>query len=490
MVVASLTAVLALCVAAPVLAGEPTSETRGFRWIVPEPSRGFVFDGLGSLPSEEREPETPLIKILRARRNAITAAGGAGASPRVQEQSGGTAAEWRALREAKRDQLAPPEKDGVEAGLAWVEDGHVLPRLRAGWHGFLPTLGGFPSGSGQAFGVVWTKTGLGVRYPDEDTPNRIDLRGWTALSLRGYKLALFETSLHRIAGTPLHLSALAGWQRNAGDSFYGIGPDSREQDRTSFAQEVPSIGIVAWWQMPEWLSIGGGVVHRDYSIEPGNDARFPTTGELFDSTEAPGLDRQPAFLTYDGFLEIDWRNDGNPYRGGLYTVRLSRWDDLDLDAFDHNDLDVELHQYFPFLKDTRVIALRARTILTDAPTGQAVPFYLMPRLGGSKELRGFKYGRFTDFNALLLSAEYRTEIWLAMDLALFVDAGKVFADHADLDFHDLRTSYGFGLRVKTSRSTFLRSDLAFGGESWRWDITFDNAFEAIPMARRILRMVQ
>jgi hypothetical protein len=413
-----------------------------------------------------------------------------GEPPQAQQPINGTAAKLRALREAKRDRLAPPQKDGVEAGLAAVEDGHWLQRIRAGWHGFLPTMGGFPSGSGQAFGVVWEKEGVGVRYPDEDTPNRVDLHGWTALSLRGYKLAQFEASLQRIAGTPFHLSALAGWQRNAGDSFYGIGPDSREEDRTSFAQEVPAVGVAVWWQMPSWLSLGGGVVHRDYSIEPGSDARFPTTGELFDPAEAPGFDQQPAFLTYDAFLEIDWRNDGDPYRGGLYTVRLSRWNDLDLDAFDHNDLDVELHQYFPFLKDTRVIALRARTILTDAPAGQTVPFYLMPRLGGSKELRGFRYGRFTDFNALLLSAEYRTEIWLAMDLALFVDAGKVFADHADLDFHDLRTNYGFGLRFKTSRSTFLRSDLSFGGESWRWDITFDNAFEATPVVRQILRMVQ
>ena len=65
-----------------------------------------------------------------------------------QAQSGSTAADWRSLREAKSGQLSEPQKTGAEAGLAWLEDGHWLQRIRGGWHGFLPTLGGFPSGSG------------------------------------------------------------------------------------------------------------------------------------------------------------------------------------------------------------------------------------------------------------------------------------------------------------------------------------------------------
>ena len=76
-----------------------------------------------------------------------------------QTSSGSTAEDWRSLREAKSGQLSAPQKTGAEAeaGLAWLEDGHWLQRLRGGWHGFLPTLGGFPSGSGQAFGVLWSK---------------------------------------------------------------------------------------------------------------------------------------------------------------------------------------------------------------------------------------------------------------------------------------------------------------------------------------------
>ena len=49
----------------------------------------------------------------------------AGESVFVQQtQSGSTAEDRRAAREAKRSNLSVPEKTGAEAGLAWLEDGH------------------------------------------------------------------------------------------------------------------------------------------------------------------------------------------------------------------------------------------------------------------------------------------------------------------------------------------------------------------------------
>ena len=161
-------------------------------------------------------------------------------------QSGSTAEDWRAAREAKRDNLSVSEKTGIEAGLAWLEDGHWLQRIRGGWHGFLPIMGGFPSGSGQAFGVVWSKMDIGARYPDELTPNRVGLRGSLALSLRGYYLGLFEVGVARIGGAPIHMNFHVGFQHNANESFYGFGQDSSLDDRVSFAQNVGAAGLVLW----------------------------------------------------------------------------------------------------------------------------------------------------------------------------------------------------------------------------------------------------
>ena len=403
-------------------------------------------------------------------------------------QSGSTAEDWRAAREAKRDNLSVPEKTGIEAGLAWLEDGHWLTRTRGGWHGFLPIMGGFPSGSGQAFGVVWSKMDIGARYPDELTPNRVGLRGSLAFSVRGYYLGLFEVGVARIGGAPIHMNFHVGSQHNANESFYGFGQDSSVDDRVSFAQTVGAAGLVLWWQAPSWLYVGGGIGFRDSDVGEGSDD-FPPPPD-FNPDELPGFVEQVEYLAYDGFVQFDWRNEGNHYRGGLYAVRYSDWSDRDVGAFNFKKLDIEVQQYFPFLMNKRVIAVRARTILTQTKAGQEIPFYLMPTLGGTRDLRGYNYARFRDRNMILLNVEYRAELWVAMDLALFVDAGKVFAEHSELNFKGLSTDYGVGLRLKTTVSTFLRADFAFGGEGFHTAITFDSAFDSMPLFSRILQTVQ
>ncbi|MCH7824161.1 MAG: hypothetical protein IH849_05115, partial [Acidobacteria bacterium] len=272
-------------------------------------------------------------------------------------QSGSTAEDGRAAREAKRNNLSVPEKTGVEAGLAWLEDGHWLQRIRRGWHGAVPIMGGFPSGSGQAFGVVWNKMGIGARYPDEFTPTRVGLRGSAAFSLRGYYLGLFEVGVGRIGGAPIHMNVHLGYQRNANESFYGFGQDSSVEDRISFAQTVGAAGVVLWWRAPSWLYVGGGIGYRDSDVGEGSDA-FPPPPD-FNPDEVPGFVEQVEYLAYDGFVQVDWRNKGNHYRGGLYAIRYSDWSDRDGGAFSFKKLDIEVQQYFPFLMTKRVIALRA-----------------------------------------------------------------------------------------------------------------------------------
>ena len=390
------------------------------------------------------------------------------------------------LRQAKMNRLEAPARDAFESGLNWLENGHVLQKIRRGWKGFHPVMGGFPSGSGQAFGVEWRKFGIGTRYPSEVTPNRVDVTATSAASLRGYYVLKSQAALRNVLGTPFNVSGVAGYQRNSQEDFYGFGPDSLKENRTNYLLETAGGGGVVWWQLPRWLTVGGALGWLDFNVGPGTDNRHPTTEQIFDFGEIPGLAKQGAFIRSDAFVEIDWRNEGNPYSGGFYAFRWSDWNDQDFDRFDFDQYEIDLQQYFPFVKNKRVIALRARSVLSDAGEGQQVPFYLTPALGGNRELRGFDNARFTDLNSILFQAEYRAEVWLGMDLALFVDAGRVVADRSDL-FEDLEVDYGFGFRVKTANSTFLRTDFAFGGEAFRAAITFANVFQDLPFHRRVAK---
>ena len=108
------------------------------------------------------------------------------------------------------------------------------------------------------------------------------------------------------------------------------------------------------------------------------------------------------------------------------------------------------------LSERRVFTARAYLSTASASSGQAVPFYLMPTLGGNETLRGYQAYRFRGPHALLLQGEYRFEVWSGLDAALFYDAGKVALRRRDLGFRDLETNYGFGFRFNTDHGTILR----------------------------------
>ena len=111
-----------------------------------------------------------------------------------------------------------------------------------------------------------------------------------------------------------------------------------------------------------------------------------------------------------------------------------------------------------------MLAFRGLLQTTDVTDTQVVPYYLLPSLGGAQTLRGYSDFRFQDKHLLLLGAEYR---WLPsriVDMALFIDAGKVTARRRDLNLRGLKTGYGIGIRFHGPTFTPLRVDLARGDE--------------------------
>jgi hypothetical protein len=97
-----------------------------------------------------------------------------------------------------------------------------------------------------------------------------------------------------------------------------------------------------------------------------------------------------------------------------------------------------------------------------------IPYFLLPSLGSGSTLRAFSSDRFRDRHSMLMTGEFRwiPNAW-ALDMAVFYDAGKVTSRRSDLDFKQLKSDVGIGVRLHGPFSTPLRVDLAVGNEGWR-----------------------
>jgi outer membrane protein assembly factor BamA len=221
------------------------------------------------------------------------------------------------------------------------------------------------------------------------------------------------------------------------------------------------LGVTAAYRPTRWLNLGASVDHLDPTIF----ASVETGGilSLFDEARAPGVLGQPPFFKYEATVDVNTREPrGNPRRGGRYALAYQRFDDTEGGRFSFNRVEADVQHYIPLLRDRRVLALHGLASVSSADAGADVPFFLQRTLGGPDDLRGFRYLRFRDTNVLLLQAEYRWEIFTAVDGAIFYDAGKVASRREDLTLSDLESDYGIGFRFGTVNGVFLRVEGAFG----------------------------
>jgi hypothetical protein len=388
----------------------------------------------------------------------------AGASADMQEVE--TRAEaLRRQREKKSQELRPPEPSGTERWLVKLEDGRLFERVLNPAEGLYPKVGNITPGSGFAGGP-------GYRHPRLIGP--VDFSAIGAVSTLAYWKVEGRLRVPNLAGGRLALDGYGQWSDYPTEQFYGIGPNSLRFREARYGLANKVFGGMATLTPRPWLIFTGTVEHMAPVVD-----EFPEDqpiGNRYAPSEAPGLG-EPAstFMRYGGTAEVNYREPrGNPRRGGRYGVSVQRFDDRLEGVYTFDRVEVDLQQYLPLYKDRRVLALRAAASFSGNGT---VPFYLQRTLGGPDDLRGFRRFRFRDDNALLLQAEYRWEIFTAMDGAIFYDAGSVAPRPSDLSLDRLDHDWGIGFRFGSDNGVFLRVEGAFGSRDgkhfiMRWGHVF------------------
>jgi outer membrane protein assembly factor BamA len=383
-------------------------------------------------------------------------------------------AEIESARDQKAQMLQPDAPGGLERKLLYIKEGKLLERMAAGVAGFRVKMGGLVTGSGFA---------LGPEYVRRDfAGGGLTLRSAAQSSFKGYQKYDLQLSQPPSERRPYFLGFYSAHRNYPGINYYGPGPESEKSSRSSFRYEDTEFHFAAGVQPTRRLNFGAAALYLLVNVGPGNDSRFASTDQVFTPALVVGLDEQTNFFRHSYFVQYDYRDSpGGPRAGGNYSAEYSRYLDQKHDSYSFQQLDLHLNQYIPFFNQRRVFALRGRSLLTFHEEGQAVPFYMQPHLGGSDDLRGFRPYRFYDNNSLVVNAEYRWETFSGLDAAVFADAGKVFAQHSRLNFHDLESSFGFGLRFNVLNKVFLRTDVGFSHEGFQVWVKFNNIFSESPV---------
>lgn len=388
----------------------------------------------------------------------------------AQQQPASRQEQLRLLRERKQQNIAAPVRTKVEQFLYEFREQHFLERFAAGYKGFHSKIGGLTTGSGFALGTEFRQERLwsGV----------LDFRASVQGSLKRYERAEFQLAMPRLANERIFLNFTATYRNFPQEDFFGLGPDSRQQDRTNFRLEdttlLGSMGL-RWWRKRFSLGVQGGGVA--VNVGPGTDSRFASTERVFNARNAPGLEQHPDYYLLGAFARYDWRDEpSNPRSGGNYILQWNLYGDRNTSHYSFRRYEAELQQYLPFFNRRRVFAFRAKTALTDTSPGQGVPFYVQPTLGGSEDLRGFREFRFRDRNLVVYNLEYRWEVFSGMDMALFGDAGKVFPNRSDFSLSNLEGAYGIGFRFNQAKAVFLRVDVGHSHEGTRFFFKFGHVF--------------
>ena len=389
-------------------------------------------------------------RLLRARVLCLTGATLAGvlAAPPAGAQE--TRVETITAKQAeKAKETKPYTPSRFERVMAQLEETFSSPPS-----GFYPQFGTIPQGGGFS-------AGLGYRQ-FFGRQSVFDIRG--AYSMKNYYQV--EAAVRR----PWHGTGRTFFETRVGYidapqvAFYGIGMDA--STRTNFYLKFPYAAAQAEFRPSSWTRVNGEVGYDGYDTESGK-GRHPSIETAFTPADTPGLFTRISYGRVQGSAAIDTRTSPSYSRKGSFLgAAIVSYSDTD-GTYSFQRGDLEAIQHIPLLRENWVISLRGRvqTILDD---GDTVPFFLLPSLGSGRTLRGYPTFRFHDRHSILTSAEFR---WipnrLAMDMALFYDAGKVTNRREDLDFENLESDWGIGVRFHAPSATVLRIEAARGSEGWR-----------------------
>ncbi|HEY7290375.1 MAG TPA: hypothetical protein VH583_11120 [Vicinamibacterales bacterium] len=357
--------------------------------------------------------------------------------------------------------LVPAQPGKAEAYVTRISDIFLGGQMR--WHAFFRSAysgGGFTMGAGYTQFVSPTNT--------------LDTRG--SITFSGYKRIESEFLAPNLFDRRGTLSAIGGWREATQVGFYGIGLSSNVEARTNYSFQQP-YGSATLTVRParNLFFVRGGLEFTQWNQNPGSGS-VPSVETKYTPQTLPGLGAHPVYLHSTASAGIDSRPAiGYARSGTMFDVTFQDFTDPSSD-WGFQQVNYEVIQHVPILRDTWVLSLHGLLQDAYAKSGQQIPFFMLPAIGGGDDLRAYASWRLRDETSLLLQAEWRVIVNNFLDMALFYDTGRVAHGLSDMTVGDLKRDVGLGFRFHGAIATPLRIELAKGSEGWAMVWAASHAF--------------
>jgi outer membrane protein assembly factor BamA len=265
------------------------------------------------------------------------------------------------------------------------------------------------------------------------------------------------------------------YDRTATYRFFGLGNDTSHDAQSNYTGEQVYAESVLGWNAKSSLQIGWMFRPRFIEIEPGFLRTLPSTTQAFPGL--PGLGTQHELFNRI-FASYDTRDSiALPSKGSQVVVSAGFSDRAFGSSASYSAMSLDVRHYQPL--DQR-FTLAAHVALRYLPTGKGdAPFWAQGSLGGDRSingeqqpLRAYGEGRFIDLNLFSAGAELRSRVadldlfttHVSVQIAPFVEFGKVFHDASDWPLKRLHTAGGIGFRAVAPPFIVGYVDIGYGSE--------------------------
>jgi hypothetical protein len=319
---------------------------------------------------------------------------------------------------------------------------------------------------------------IGAKFIDSDLVGKQELL-WASAQFGGayhYSFQGYVDSGNRL-GDHLVLSLYGQWERRPRDLFYGIGNHGETPEppvpvdpyttdvtvKTRFRQRIERGVATIDWRMLDDLHLVSSNEVADRHFEPSTYDNGEIA-EVFNTSTLVGWPSTDYFYT-ELALRYDTRGPYNMFEpGAFYSLGTlaEGWGGY-VDQFHDQPhfwrYGVNLQHFIRLDESPRVVMLRFRGEGVSAGLSD-VPFDLLPRLGGPRDLRGYSPDRFRDRIAAVGTVEYAWDLSYYVAAALFADVGRVYPSFDDITYRNMRAGFGISFRFYGQNDFWLDTSLA------------------------------